>query len=459
MEKQKIDALNRSDFINNIVELIEVSAKNKGHRTFAIDGEWGSGKTWVLEEVENALNSMSMEQDVHPFLVIHYNCWEYDYYQEPLLAIVSALLNFVEKTKKIPSKTKGAVLNGLKSVGGKLLSIGSAVAKPYIRIDIEKGLKAIKKLNDETVQEYDEIFKFDQFYEFKETLLSLKKELVKLSKKYTIVFCVDELDRCLPEYAIKVLERVHHVFNEIDNLQVVLSIDKAQLEQTVKTIFGENVNVSGYLTKFIDFTISLPIGELDQEKFRELFSDYMKNFDCNHGFASGEELRDFLRNIFAHTNIRRRIKIVEKATLVHSLMPADCDTQTADALAIEIFFVMVSFVYGNLNKLSAKIINNFHDLINPENGNEKELQVVNQKVFEEETNNRRLRYASPQEGRGNHIFNGEDIWGLLYAILLKQFPSSAIEYEIYYSNPYNRSYINLIISYAKKYFDILKMIS
>ena len=439
--------------------MIEVSAKNKGHRIFAIDGEWGSGKTWVLEEVENVLNSIPIEKDICPFLVIHYNCWEYDYYQEPLLAIVSALLNFVEKTKKLPSKTKGAVLKGLKSIGGKLLSIGSAVAKPYIGIDIEKGLKTIKKLNDETVEEYGEIFKFDQFYEFKETLHSLKKELVKLSQKYTIVFCVDELDRCLPEYAIKVLERLHHVFNEIDNLQVVLSIDKAQLEQTVKTIFGENVNVSGYLTKFIDFTISLPIGELDQEKFHELFSGYMTNFDCNHGFASGEELRDFLRNIFAHTNIRRRIKIIEKASLVHSLMPSDYDTRTSDALAIEIFFVMVSFIYGDLNKMSVKSVNNFHDLINPENSNEKELHVVNQKVFEEKTSNGRLRYAPPQEGRGNHIFNGEDIWSLLYAILLKQFPFSTIEYEISYGNPYNRSYINLIISYAKKYFDILKMIS
>mgnify|MGYP003533024634 FL=1 len=44
---------------------------------------------------------------------------------------------------------------------------------------------------------------------------------------------VDELDRCLPEYSIKVLERLHHLTENTDNVITVLSMDKSQLEKSV----------------------------------------------------------------------------------------------------------------------------------------------------------------------------------------------------------------------------------
>ena len=48
----------------------------------------------------------------------------------------------------------------------------------------------------------------------------LKSGLEEQSKDVTIVVVVDELDRCLPEYAIKVLERLHHIFGDTENTQV-----------------------------------------------------------------------------------------------------------------------------------------------------------------------------------------------------------------------------------------------
>ena len=244
MENKKIDLLNRKSFIDSVVKLIEVTAKSKEHRTFAINGEWGLGKTWVLEEIEKELNNKKSEKGKRSFFVIHYNCWEYDYYQEPLIAIVSALLNSIEEAKFIPSRTKASIKQGLKTIGKTVLSIGSLLIKPYIGIDVDDAINHIKNPIESSNKEREKQFDFDEFYKFKEALEKLKKELSKLSEKYTIVFCVDELDRCLPQYAIKVLERLHHVFEGVSNLQVVLSIDKTQLDETIKTIFGTNVNIS-----------------------------------------------------------------------------------------------------------------------------------------------------------------------------------------------------------------------
>ena len=367
---KKIDILNRDKFIETIVELIESTAKNKHNRTLAIDGEWGSGKTWVLEEIEEKLNKTEKSEECNPFLVIHYNSWEYDYYQEPIIAIVSALLNSIDKTKNLPSKTKGAIKKCLKQIGEKILSVGSAMAKPYIGIDIEGTVNGVKKLVELSEKDKREKFKFDNFYDFKEILYELKKEIHKLSKKYTVVFCVDELDRCLPEYAIKVLERLHHVFDEIDNFQLILSIDKSQLENTVKTIFGESVNVSGYLAKFIDLTVTLPIGDLDQDKFDELFSDYVKCFQYKDSFTNIQCTRNLLNDIFANTNIRRQIKIIEKAKLVHSLMNIKVNL-SMDCMAIEILLVMISFIFGDLNVHFGEV-NKCEDVIDIKDKKQKE---------------------------------------------------------------------------------------
>lgn len=66
---------------------------------------------------------------------------------------------------------------------------------------------------------------------------------------------------CL-DYAIKVLERLHHLLKGIPNITVIIAIDQKQLENSVKQIFGEKTEASQYLKKFIDFTLKLDKGKM-----------------------------------------------------------------------------------------------------------------------------------------------------------------------------------------------------
>ena len=69
----------------------------------------------------------------------------------------------------------------------------------------------------------------------------LKKYRIKLKKIYTnpnSSIMVDELDRCLPLYAIKVLERIHHVFNEIENVVVIVAMEKKQISNSLHQSMG-----------------------------------------------------------------------------------------------------------------------------------------------------------------------------------------------------------------------------
>ena len=56
------DVLNREEFENNVINLIENLSNDKKGCMFAIDGKWGIGKSFVLEDIEEELESIQCEE-------------------------------------------------------------------------------------------------------------------------------------------------------------------------------------------------------------------------------------------------------------------------------------------------------------------------------------------------------------------------------------------------------------
>ena len=70
-----------------------------------------------------------------------------------------------------------------------------------------------------------------------------------------LLFFIDELDRCRPTFAIEMLERIKHLF-DVKNMVFVLSIDKKQLEAITAAVYGERIDASEYLRRFIDLVFT-----------------------------------------------------------------------------------------------------------------------------------------------------------------------------------------------------------
>lgn len=87
---------------------------------------------------------------------------------------------------------------------------------------------------------------------FKESLKQLI-EIIDDSKPFVIF--VDELDRCRPLYAIELLERIKHIFG-VEKLIFVLSIDKNQLAESIKSQYGA-IDTDNYLRRFVDLEFEL----------------------------------------------------------------------------------------------------------------------------------------------------------------------------------------------------------
>ena len=113
---KKEDLLGRKDFIDMLEMVISTKVNNQEGLSIAIDGKWGCGKSFIVRELEARLNGLG-------YLVVHYNCWQNDYYEEPLIAILSVLVDALNNLKtpktirdKKTQKTKKIAVTLLKSL-------------------------------------------------------------------------------------------------------------------------------------------------------------------------------------------------------------------------------------------------------------------------------------------------------------------------------------------------------
>lgn len=319
----RIDLLDRQSFVDRLLEIAELLSKNKKNACYAVDGDWGTGKTFVLDLFEEQAAQIGIEGDVlSRFVILRYNCWEYDFYEEPLIAIVSSLLDQIDLALHIMPQDKRAKIKAtLRRIGSAILWGMIDKVKKKTGIPIREIAETVQDGIADGAEEQIASKSFDHYFDFKKNLEELRTQIAELSKEQTVLFIVDELDRCLPEYTIKVLERLHHLFFGLDNVQVILATDIGQLSHTVETIYGVNTNVKKYLHKIIQFSVRLDIGTIKNNRFEERFAGFVDKYsgadlpqDINK-----TEIDKFIVTVFEGIDTRKRISIIDKCELIHEL--------------------------------------------------------------------------------------------------------------------------------------------
>ena len=317
-EELPMDILNRQEMIAQIMQLLNILSDNRSSSTFALNGAWGVGKTFVLNRLMKQLFDY---QDGEKFFVFHYNCWQYDYYEEPLIAIVAAMLDSVDKENHLFSQSlREQAQKGLDFAKPVLKKIAKDFIQKKVGVDITDLITFFNNYAD-TVEGVEkqkaDANDYDKYYSFKKAIQSARDGLEELAKERTVVVVVDELDRCLPDYAIKVMERLHHLFGGVRNCAVILAVDKTQLEQTVKQIFG-TADTSSYLRKFINFELELDAGRINGQ-FCEKYASHVEKFE-NVLSETDFDLEKFFSALFAGVDARTQERVMERIQTVHSIL-------------------------------------------------------------------------------------------------------------------------------------------
>lgn len=138
---------------------------------------------------------------------MHYNAWERDYYSEPLLAIILAIINAINNkfsVKNTLDAVKEEFLRELRQqILPSLLAVASHVSKQLLHFDIvELGKRGINKYKEIKEKSKLKLNTSNPYFDLEEDIGQIISALNKLSEYSYIIFVVDELDRCIPTFAI-----------------------------------------------------------------------------------------------------------------------------------------------------------------------------------------------------------------------------------------------------------------
>ena len=243
-ELMKTNKLKRNTKINNLLKIINLLKKNT---ILSIDGNWGCGKTVFVKQIElinkenleDLGNNIGLEKNVidefnSKYIVYYYNAWENDNHEDPLKSIIFKIVNdFPKEQNQIFDETVQLPLDFKKFI--------KSISCDLINIDKVKSYKDLVE-SIYTVEEQ------------KKALNNLLNNIIPNDKK--IVMIIDELDRCNPNFAVKLIETIKHFFNN-NNLIFILASNNEQLACTISKFYGEKFDGYGYLNKIYDLIFTL----------------------------------------------------------------------------------------------------------------------------------------------------------------------------------------------------------
>lgn len=270
------DTISRNTDIFHFIEILDAVDDNC---SIALDGNWGSGKTFFVKQVKMVMdaynpyinitneedrekikglyNNQNLEEN--PQVCVYYDAWENDNDDDPILSLVYAILSNVETDFSFKNNPN-------------CFKFAATLLEMFTGKEWDKVIESLKRDSP--------LSKLKNSKDIEETVKEFLDSLL-LEKGNRLIIFIDELDRCKPSYAVRLLERIKHYFSN-DRITFVFSINTSELQHTIKRYYGEDFNAGRYLDRFFDLRISLPPANL-QKYYESLnFSDthYIYDIVC-----------------------------------------------------------------------------------------------------------------------------------------------------------------------------------
>ncbi|MFV8598625.1 KAP family P-loop NTPase fold protein [Ralstonia pseudosolanacearum] len=222
----------------------------------ALDAPWGEGKTWFARHWATLL------KESHRY-VGYIDAFECDYVEDPFLLLAAEVRRLSATDKELAER-----------LGNQAIKLGKVVAPMLGKLTVNLFAKTIG--TDDLVGEWSEQVekaaekgadatqvwikrRIEEHDKDRDTVRAFRKELETFAKgdDKPVVIIIDELDRCRPAFAVRLLERIKHYF-DVPNLVFVLVMNRRQLVGAIKGVYGADTDAETYLGKFLHLTLALP---------------------------------------------------------------------------------------------------------------------------------------------------------------------------------------------------------
>lgn len=275
------------DALVNLIRGASVEAKSSF--TVGLFGEWGSGKTSMLRQIET-----SIAEDIDT-ICIWFNPWQFSKDEDVVRAFFQLLAESLDKTLAIPGERS---TKQLKEVSKSIRTAANALSYktsfsfqiPFLaKVNLQPDLKkeapkagSIDQVVERLEGEYGSIY-YDM-------IRFLRTATDGLSTK--IVVFIDDLDRCLPEQALTLLEGLK-VLLDVPNFVFIVGVDRRVIDRAVEKkyeqFFGKDQDHDrtsrvNYLDKIFQFSFSIPRPD-EERTLRNLIEPALSDLDSQQEYS------------------------------------------------------------------------------------------------------------------------------------------------------------------------------
>lgn len=315
---------------HHLVEVITSIIRNESlsPATIGVFGDWGSGKSSVLQMVRAKLEGT--EANKKDILVLSFNGWIFEGYEDARTALMSTILDEVSSKIKLSAKGRRLAVKLLSRVNymrlmgaGAKVALGFGLAGPAGAAlaagpeILAKAATLLKEKSEVSEKDFEDFLKEDPTQEARRDIRDFRKEFEEFiddTKLKSLVVIIDDLDRCMPDTIIETLEAIK-LFLYAHKTTFILGADERLVKYAVRRRFpdlpGERVEVGrDYLEKLVQFPIRIPplgrtkietyinllfakIGGMNDEQFEEARkratacdAASLLNVRFNHGVAA-----------------------------------------------------------------------------------------------------------------------------------------------------------------------------
>lgn len=249
LESIKSDCAGRNA---DIVGLIKILNEAEGPYSIMVDASWGDGKTFFVKSVELVLRTLNpcivgtdhdcpdlagivseLDDTEVSILPFYFNAWDNDFADDPITALFA---NMAAEFDRNDLLKKAKVRDGVASV----IDAGLAISQVPLRVS-----GVVSALTSESI-----ISAFKSKAEIRSRITELAEtSLIEVANK--LVIFIDELDRCRPDFAVRLLEQTKSLFTS-ENIILVFAADSSQLAKAVGGMYGPGFDTARFLERFFD---------------------------------------------------------------------------------------------------------------------------------------------------------------------------------------------------------------
>lgn len=335
-----------------------------------LDGAWGCGKTTHAKRMRECFRRVYGDR----VKCIYWNAAASDFASEPLPMFVAALYDYIPSEKRDEFGKQAFTL----CYGG-ILSVLRQFFANTLRFDFKEVIEDAKacahSLDTRSMIEH-------QFEDFLKTAgnermrIDAARAIIQLAKAetQTLIVIIDELDRCRPDFALKMIECIKHLFDSAE-CKFVLVMNKMSMCSAITHLYGlDGEEAEIYLSKYIKTDFQLPRNIISGPlRHSELctchyFYDLLKK-DDEYCWKNNELLNQFVSFIIDEKGLQLREieKLVKSIRFVQSTIPDrlryDYEKGNNFVVCLICFLAyLISFEHGLAMKMLSKE-SNANDII------------------------------------------------------------------------------------------------